>query len=89
VSIKEWKEAVHEVLQEGAQRMPLAGDALVVKFAVVMECAMPDGSHAIFRLDADAGGRDLYPWETTGLFHTALLDNYPRGGPSAPSGDTD
>jgi hypothetical protein len=68
VSIKEWKEAVHEVLQEGAQRMPLAGDALVVKFAV---------------------GRDLYPWETTGLFHTALLDNYPRGGPSAPSGDTD
>jgi hypothetical protein len=78
VSIKDFKESIHETLSVGVQDLPLQEGALVVQFAVVMTCAMPDGSRSIFRFDGDAGGRDLQPWETAGLLYTALQDNNPR-----------
>ena len=68
------KERIHDLLQEGLTESHASAGGALVKWAAVMELAMPDGSHKLCRLSSDAGGRNLFPWETTGLLTTALKD---------------
>jgi hypothetical protein len=72
--VKAAKEAIHDTAQRG-----LAGDdqlagSVLVKWVMVLEAAMPDGSHSVVRITADADGKDLFKWETLGLLQTALSD---------------
>jgi len=68
------KEEVRDALQAGVGRFPGLDGSYVVKFAIVMELAVPDGSHTIMRLTSDASGRDLFRWESVGLLQVALQE---------------
>jgi hypothetical protein len=70
--MKESKRSVHDVVQSNLKLDSALADALLVKWVLVLEVALPDGSHSVIRMTSDADGHDLFKWEATGLLHTAL-----------------
>lgn len=68
------KEAVHDVVQKNLNADEALQGSVLVKWVLVLEAAMADGSHSVIRMTSDADGHDLYKWETIGLLQTALGD---------------
>jgi len=70
--VKQAKESIHETVQAGLTNDSTLSGSVLIKWVIVLECAMPDGSHSVIRMTSDADGQDLYKWETAGLLATAL-----------------
>lgn len=66
------KETIHSDLQQLVQQIPGFDGAALAKWWTVMEFVLPDGSHSLVQVSSDAGGRDLFPWESRGMCLDAL-----------------
>jgi hypothetical protein len=72
--VREAKQSIQETVQRTLAEDETLGGSVLVKWVLVLEAAMPDGSHSVVRLTADADGSDLFKWEIIGLLQTALSD---------------
>lgn len=63
----EHRAALHQAIADASQEIPELGGAMLVRWVLLAEFAVPNGQMAFQRLSGQADGRPLVTWDVDGL----------------------
>lgn len=66
------KMRLHQALQDAAEGHPGLDGAMLTRWLVITEFALPDGSMSLGRMTGTADGADMRSWEAAGFLHEML-----------------